>query len=139
MSLQITSPSTGASRETVCALADLYPERGVAAIVGDHQIALFRLGDEQVVAVQQRDPYSGANVMARGIVGSRGRRPSVASPMYKQVFDLTSGVCLDQVGREPLPGLDRNLAVYPVDIVDGMVVVGADGRHPGRPTASTGA
>jgi nitrite reductase (NADH) small subunit len=34
-------------------------------------------------------------VLARGIVGSRGDRRTVASPMYKQVFDLATGRCLD--------------------------------------------
>jgi nitrite reductase (NADH) small subunit len=33
--------------------------------------------------------------MARGIVGSRDGRPTVASPLYKQVFDLATGRCLD--------------------------------------------
>lgn len=79
----------------VCHLADLQPERGVAALLGDVQVAIFLLADGRVVALDHHDPFSGANVMARGIVGTRGDRPTVTSPMYKQVFDLITGACLD--------------------------------------------
>lgn len=87
----------------VCALDELVPERGVAALVDGRQVAVFRLADDRVVAVQQKDPYSGANVMSRGIVGSAGDVPTVTSPMYKQVWSLTTGECLDAVGKEPQP------------------------------------
>ncbi len=44
-----------------------------------------------------------ANVIARGIVGTvgtgRGHRDTVASPMYKQVFDLATGECLTEPDR----------------------------------------
>jgi nitrite reductase (NADH) small subunit len=79
----------------VCRLGDLEPERGVAALVEGHQIALFRSWDDDIYALDHLDPYSGAYVMARGIVGSRGEVPTVASPMFKQVFDLRTGACLD--------------------------------------------
>lgn len=82
----------------ICDRADLLPDRGECAIVGGHQIAVFRTGDERLFALSNRDPYSGAYVLARGIVGSRGGLPTVASPMYKQVFDLTTGRCLDDAG-----------------------------------------
>jgi nitrite reductase (NADH) small subunit len=81
----------------VCALDRLVPERGAAVLVEGHQVALFRVVDEQgdrVYAVSHRDPFSEANVIARGIVGGSGDRVTVASPMFKQVFDLASGVCL---------------------------------------------
>jgi nitrite reductase (NADH) small subunit len=79
----------------VCRYADLEPERGVAALVDGVQVAVFRLADGRVLAVGHRDPFSGANVIARGIVGTRGEIPTVASPMHKQVFDLRTGHCLD--------------------------------------------
>ena len=103
----------------VCQYDVLLPDRGVAALVGEVQIALFRLHDGTVFAIGNQDPYSGANVMSRGIVGSRGDVPTVASPMFKQVFDLRTGVCLD----DP----EVALPVYPVTIVDGMVRVGENG------------
>ncbi|MFD7557449.1 nitrite reductase (NAD(P)H) small subunit [Streptomyces sp. NPDC059835] len=46
-------------------------------------------------AVGNRDPFSGADVIADGIMGSRGGVPVVASPMREQLFDLRTGVCLD--------------------------------------------
>jgi nitrite reductase (NADH) small subunit len=79
----------------VCLLTDLEPERGVAALVDGVQVAIFLLADGRVVAVDHHDPFSGANVMARGLVGTRGDSPTVASPVYKQVFDLLTGACLD--------------------------------------------
>ncbi|WP_156252999.1 nitrite reductase small subunit NirD [Pseudactinotalea terrae] len=109
----------------ICRLADLAVERGAAGLLGDTQIALFRLPDDSVHAVQQRDPYSGANVMSRGIVGTRGGIPTVASPMYKQVFDLRTGRCLDAVGYTPRPGLAPDLVTWQVEVIDGVVHVGA--------------
>lgn len=112
---------TAVEWQEVCDLDDLPRERGVAALVGGHQIALFRTFDDAVYALQQRDPYCGANVISRGIVGTRGDAPTVASPMYKQVFDLRTGECLDPVGKDPIP-LDR----WPVHVRDGVVFVGRD-------------
>jgi nitrite reductase (NADH) small subunit len=108
--------------ERVCPLEDLPRERGAAAVVDGIQVALFRTFDDRVFAVQQRDPYSGANVMSRGIVGTRGERPTVASPMYKQVFDLATGECLDPLGKEP-----RHLTTYPVQLRAGVVHVAREG------------
>ena len=82
----------------VCTVHDLPRERGAAALVGTTQVALFRTFDDTVYAVQQLDPFSGAHVMSRGIVGTRGGRPTVASPMHKQVYDLRTGECLDVSG-----------------------------------------
>ena len=78
----------------VCPVTKLQPERGVAALVGDEQVAIFLVGDD-VFAVSNYDPFSHANVMSRGIVGTRGDVVKVASPMYKQRFDLLTGRCLD--------------------------------------------
>jgi len=119
----------------VCRLDDLAPERGVAALVRPaddpaapgEQVALFRLVDDQVLAVQQHDPFSDAFVLARGIVGTRtvdGEvRATVASPMYKQVFDLVTGRCLEAVGKHPVRDLPADLRTYPVRVSDGLVEV----------------
>ncbi|MCB7134969.1 nitrite reductase small subunit NirD [Cellulosimicrobium marinum] len=109
--------------ERVCLLRDLAVERGAAALVGGAQVALFRLPDDTVRAVQQRDPYSGANVMSRGIVGTRAGVPTVAGPMYKQVFDLATGRCLEAAGYVPVQGLAPDLATWPVEVRDGVVHV----------------
>jgi len=100
----------------VCRLEDLEVERGRAALVGEEQVALFLSGDGSVRAVSNLDPFSGANVISRGIVGSRGDAPTVASPLHKQVFDLRTGACLDTQGKP-----DAALRVWTVLIVDGVV------------------
>ncbi|ROS76587.1 nitrite reductase small subunit NirD [Cellulomonas sp. PhB143] len=116
----------------VCRLEELVPERGSAALLegadgAPVQVALFRLLDGTVHAVQQLDPYSGAQVMSRGIVGTRGDEPTVAAPVYKQVFALRTGECLEAGGRTPRPGLGVHLATFPVEVRDGVVHVGAGG------------
>jgi nitrite reductase (NADH) small subunit len=90
----------------VCRYDDLLPERGVAALVGGEQIALFRAFDGTLYAIGNQDPITGAFVMSRGIVGTKGDVPTVASPLHKQVFDLRTGVCLDdEAVRVPVFGI----------------------------------
>jgi nitrite reductase (NADH) small subunit len=80
----------------VCALAEIVPNTGVCCLVGREQVAVFRVGEgDELYALSNFDPYSRANVMSRGIVGDRGGRPKVASPIYKQNFALETGECLD--------------------------------------------
>lgn len=98
----------------VCPLDRLEPDRGIAALVDGVQVALFRTSDGEIFAVGNRDPISGAYVMSRGIVGSRGDAPTVASPLHKQVYDLRTGDCLD------LPAVQ--LPAYPVRVTDTSVV-----------------
>lgn len=98
----------------ICTLDHLVPERGTAALVGGRQVALFRLPDT-VYAVGHRDPFTGANVIARGLVGSRDDVPTVASPLHKQVFDLRTGCALDY------PGV--SLDAWQTRVVDGIVEV----------------
>ena len=110
----------------VCRLTDLVPERGAAALVDGEQVAVIRLADDRVLAVQQLDPFSGAYVISRGIVGSRGDAPTIASPMYKQVFDLRTGACLESVGRD-----GQHLRVWPVRVEADVVLVGHGPRTDG--------
>jgi nitrite reductase (NADH) small subunit len=99
----------------VCGVEEIEVERGVAALLDGVQVALFRTYDGAVFAVGNRDPFSGANVIARGIVGSRGSSATVASPIFKQVFDLQTGQCLDD------PSV--HLPVFAVRVKDGRVEV----------------
>ncbi len=108
------APSPTAVWVDVCALDDLVPERGVAALVGGHQVAVF-LVDGELHAVSNFDPFSKAFVLSRGIVGSRGDRLKVASPVYKQSFDLRTGECLDNASVA--------VPVFGVRQVDGRVQV----------------
>lgn len=85
------------SWEEVCQRQDLVAGSGVCALVGSEQIALFYLpGEEQMVyALANRDPVGRANVLSRGIVGDVGGQLVVASPLYKQHFNLQTGACLE--------------------------------------------
>lgn len=129
-----TSSPTSTGYVPVCRLDDLVKELGVAALLpasgaGDDpegcQIALFRMVDDSVYAVQQRDPFAGSNVLARGLVGTHSDdklgmvdEPVLSSPMYKQVWSLRTGACLDPQGKAP-----QDIRVYPTRVVDGVVQV----------------
>jgi nitrite reductase (NADH) small subunit len=120
MTASTTAPAPALVRvwNAVCRYSDLEPERGVAALVDGQQVAVFRLHDGSVCAIDHRDPFSGAYVLARGIVGSRGDVPFVASPMYKQAIDLRTGECLDDAGVR--------VRVFAVRIRDGRVEVATE-------------
>ena len=81
----------------MCQCQDLVAGSGVCALVGGEQVALFYLpGEEQAVyALGNRDPIGKANVLSRGIVGDIDGQLVVASPLYKQHFDLATGYCLE--------------------------------------------
>lgn len=100
----------------VCATDRMVPGRGIAALVGGQPVAVFALPTGELFAVGNVDPCSGANVLSRGIVGDVAGAPTVASPMYKQRFDLRTGQCLDEA--------DRWVPVYPVQAVGGTIFVG---------------
>ena len=107
----------------MCATDRVRPDRGVAALVGDDMVALFRVGgdQEQWFAIDHLDPVTGAPVMARGLVGSTdgadaegGDAPTVASPIYKERYDLRTGMGI---------GNDHAAKTWDVRVVDGMVEV----------------
>ena len=99
----------------VCHVEDLMPEYGVRALVGGDHVAVFRTYDGEVHALGDVDPFSGASILSRGIVGTRDEAPVVASPMFKQAFDLRTGTCLD------VPSVA--VAVFATRIVDGRVLI----------------
>ena len=78
----------------VCSLDDIVPDAGICALVAGEQVAVFRIG-ERVFAIGNRDPFSGANVLSRGIVGDLNGELVVASPVYKQHFSLLTGRCIE--------------------------------------------
>ena len=102
--------------QPVCRVAELEPERGATALVHGQAVSIFRTSDGAVYALGNHDPFAKASVLARGIVGTRGGTPFVASPTHKHAFDLRSGRCLD----------DRHVRVpaYDVRVVEGVVLVG---------------
>jgi nitrite reductase (NADH) small subunit len=98
----------------VCRLEDIVPDAGVCALVAGEQVAIFRV-QEEVHAVGNRDPFSRANVLSRGIVGDLNGELVVASPVYKQHFSLLTGRCLED-GAVRIP-------VYTARVEEGFVVV----------------
>jgi len=99
----------------VCRVDDIEVEGGVAALVGGEAVAIFRTHDGNIHAISNYDPVACASVLARGIVGTRGEIPVVASPMHKQAYDLRTGQCLDDAAvRVP---------TYDVRVDDGVVLV----------------
>lgn len=108
------------SWQAVTPLAALQPERPVAALLDGVQVVVVRLLDDRVFVVGQLDPFSGANVMSRGIVGSVLRDgeevPTIHSPMYKQAFDLRTGQSLGDVPAA--------LGSWETVVRDGAVFVG---------------
>ena len=79
----------------VCAVDDILPSTGVCALVASRHVAVFRLGPDRFFAIDNVDPKSGASVLARGLLGSIGDRVVVASPLYKNHFDLLTGECIE--------------------------------------------
>jgi nitrite reductase (NADH) small subunit len=98
-----TSSSPGDGWVDICPLDALTLDRGVAALVNGRAVAVFRchaqgLPCDELYAIDNLDPFSGASVLSRGIVGSLGERPTVASPVHKQRFDLGTGEAVDHPG-----------------------------------------
>ncbi|NJM46626.1 MAG: nitrite reductase small subunit NirD [Alkalinema sp. RU_4_3] len=107
---------------TVCRLDRIPPNTGVCAMVSGQQVAVFHWqaggleGVSELYAIDNYDPFSKAYVLSRGIVGDRNGIPKVASPIYKQNFNLQTGECLDDAGVA--------IATYPSRITDGQVQIG---------------
>lgn len=101
-----------ASWRALCSRRDLVANSGVVAWLDGEQVALFHLPDtetgEQVFAIANKDPKSGANVIGRGIVGQLKGDLVIASPLYKQHFRLADGSCLEYP--------EQQLQVWPVRI-----------------------
>lgn len=112
----------GREWQAVCRLEELEPERGATALVHGQAVAIFRTHDDQVHALGNHDPFSKTGVLARGIVGTLGEVPFVASPVHRHAFDLRTGRCLDDA--------EVGVPVYEVRLVEGVVLIGRR-RRPG--------
>jgi nitrite reductase (NADH) small subunit len=115
----MTVPAATTNEDTdwqdVCALDDVLPGTGAAALLEGQQIAVIRTRDGRLAALSNFDPFSNAFVIARGIVGDRAGIAKIASPIYKQSFSLETGECLDDASVR--------LAVFPVRVVAGRIQV----------------
>lgn len=99
----------------ICAVDDILPNTGVCALVGDRHVAIFRVGPERLYAIDNVDPKSQASVLSRGLVGSLGDRTVVASPLYKQHYDLATGACVEDAAL--------SVQAHEVEVRDGRVWV----------------
>ena len=107
---------TSAKWIDICPLSAIGPHTGVCALVEGQQVAIFRVGTEdEVFALSNYDPFSKAFVLSRGLVGDRNGIPKVASPIYKQNFNLITGQCLDDE--------TVSLPTYTVRVVEDRVQV----------------
>ena len=66
-------------------------------------------------AIDNVDPKSGASVLSRGLVGNLGERLVVASPLYKNHFDLRTGECLEAP--------EQSVRAHAVQVQNGRVLV----------------
>jgi nitrite reductase (NADH) small subunit len=101
----------------VCALDDIVPDTGVCALVAGRQVAVFNVarGEGGVYAIDNYDPCSQAAVLSRGLIGNLGERIVVASPIYKQHFDLRTGECLEAP--------EHSVSAFAAQVRDGRVWV----------------
>ncbi|MFG2022401.1 nitrite reductase small subunit NirD [Streptomyces sp. NPDC048825] len=96
LKVQLRVDDTADDWFTICDMSALMPGRGVAALLPDgRQVALFQDRAGRLYAIDNRDPFTGAAVLSRGLIGSYQGRSFVASPLLKQRFELESGRCLD--------------------------------------------
>ncbi|MGL5390615.1 MAG: nitrite reductase small subunit NirD [Shewanella sp.] len=108
----------------ICTVEDLVENSGICALLNGQQVAVFLLelqAEPLIYAVGNYDPVGGANVLSRGIVGSIGEQIVVASPLYKQHFDLGSGQCLEQP--------EVVIPVYGVKLQQGRVWLNAEQQN----------
>ena len=80
--------------QTVCAATEVIENLGVRALIDGKQVAIFRV-QGALYAISAIDPFTQAAVLSRGIVGDLKGQVVVASPIYKQHFNLVTGVCLE--------------------------------------------
>lgn len=101
----------------ICAVSDLIPNSGVAALLGDTQVAIFYLPKEEqtLFALDNHDPFSKSNTMSRGILGDLKEQLVVAAPIYKQHFNLMTGECLEDE--------EVSLRTYPVKLEGDKVLL----------------
>ncbi|MEO3991654.1 nitrite reductase small subunit NirD [Pseudocitrobacter cyperus] len=80
----------------ICKIDAILPATGVCALLGDQQVAIFRpYADERVFAISNIDPFFESSVLSRGLIAEHQGELWVASPLKKQRFRLTDGLCME--------------------------------------------
>ena len=98
------------TRVSVARLSDLPEGRGVLVEVGDHRIAVFRVG-EDVYAIGDRCSHAEAS-LAEGELFDF----DVECPRHGSEFDIRTGEPASLPATRPVP-------VYTATVVDGQVVL----------------
>lgn len=90
---------------SICQDKDLLTNTGLCALHDGEQVAIYKISSptnnpvdkerSDLYAISNYDPIGKANVLSRGILGNIGDHLVVASPLYKQHFDLMTGECLE--------------------------------------------
>jgi len=115
----VITPSLAVVEDWVelCDLSAIPENAGMAARLGDRQIALFHLPSlpQKVFALGNHEPGSDAHVLARGMLGDVKGEPVVISPLYKQRFRLHDGSSIDNA--------EVRLACWQTDVRNGRVWV----------------
>ncbi|SFX32033.1 nitrite reductase small subunit NirD [Marinospirillum alkaliphilum] len=118
--MNATHNLTEARWHKVCQEEDLVAHSGVAVLIQPasgvpQSVALFWLPGQQpaLYALAHLDPLIGVEVLAHGLLCESGGVWSVASPLYKQHFQLKDGRCLEQP--------DTCLQTWPVKLEEGQV------------------
>ncbi|MGB7799881.1 nitrite reductase large subunit NirB [Buttiauxella sp.] len=101
--------------QAVCDVNAIPAQAGIGARLGEHQIALFRIG-EAIYALDNLEPGSDANVLSRGIIGDASGEPIVVSPLYKHRIRLRDGCT---------PDGEQAVRAWPVKVEQGIVWVGS--------------
>ena len=94
----------------VCWVDDIPLREGRCVSFGEHRVALFRLGNGAVRAVQNSCPHK-QGPLADGLVHGE----TITCPLHTRVFDLKTGAGLKEG--------DGQLKVYPAQAVDGRVYI----------------
>ena len=84
----------------ICKIDDILPATGVCALLGQQQVAIFRpYQDDRVFAISNIDPFFKASVLSRGIIAEHDGALWVASPLKKQRFRLSDGLCMEDASH----------------------------------------
>ena len=91
--------------KNICKIDDILPATGVCALLGSEQVAIFRpYHSDQVFAISNIDPFFESSVLSRGLIAEHQGELWVASPLKKQRFRLSDGLCMEdeQFSVKPL-------------------------------------
>ena len=98
----------------ICNIEAILPATGVCALLGNQQVAIFRpYRDERVYAISNIDPFFESSVLSRGLIAEHNGELWVASPLKKQRFRLSDGLCMEDASH--------SIAHFDVRVKDGQV------------------